>query len=124
MQKARQTNGFSWQRVLSGGAVGAANGLFGGGGGMLAVPLLKKFGYAEKAAHATAILVILPVCVFSVVLYFIQGFYDFAVLIPTAFGVTAGGLLGAYFLDKLPIKIVHFVFCFLQLFAGAYLLFS
>ena len=114
----------SWKQVVSGIAVGAANGLFGGGGGMLAVPLLQKTGYAEKTAHATAILVILPVCVFSYFVYALQGFSDFSVLIPTSIGVTAGGLLGSYFLDKLPIKIVHFIFSLLQLFAGLYLLFG
>ena len=49
------------KKLLCGTAVGAANSLFGGGGGMLAVPLLCATGYAEKQAHATAILVILPV---------------------------------------------------------------
>ena len=91
MQKTVRERVEIWKKIVSGGAVGIANGLFGGGGGMLAVPLLKKFGYAEKMAHATAILVILPVCLFSVALYFAQGFYDFAVLIPTSLGVTAGG---------------------------------
>ena len=120
----KKNSGVSWQRVWSGSAVGIANGLFGGGGGMIAVPLLRKFGYAEKTAHATAILVILPACIFSFTLYFLQGFYDFSILIPTAIGVTVGGLLGAYFLDKLPIKVVRFIFCFLQFAAGVYLLFG
>ena len=41
--------------AFTGVAVGAANGLFGGGGGMIAVPLLSGvMGYEEKAAHATA----------------------------------------------------------------------
>ena len=34
--------GQNGKRLLCGLAVGAANGLFGGGGGMLAVPLLQK----------------------------------------------------------------------------------
>ena len=112
-----------FKRAFCGVAVGLANGLFGGGGGMLAVPLLTKTGYEEKTAHATAILVIFPVSLFSFLFYFWQGFYDFSVLIPTAVGVTAGGFLGAYFLDKLPIKFVRFIFAVLQVFAGAYLLF-
>ena len=102
-QEQRKTN---ITRVVCGVATGLANGVFGGGGGMLAVPLLKKTGYQEKQAHATAILVILPVSIFSFWVYFLQGFYDFSVLIPTAIGVTAGGLLGAYFLDKLPMAAI------------------
>ena len=101
--------------------VGLVNGLFGGGGGMLAVPLLQKFNYTEKSAHATAILVILPICFSSFLLYFFRGFYDFSVLIPTALGVTIGGVLGAKFLKILPEKIVRIVFGILQLIAGLYL---
>lgn len=116
-------NATAFRRTLCGVAVGAANGLFGGGGGMLAVPLLTKTGYEEKTAHATAILIILPVSLFSFLFYFWQGFYDFSVLVPTALGVTAGGFLGAYFLDKLPINIIRVIFGVLQVLAGGYLLF-
>ena len=112
-----------WKSVWSGVAVGTANGLFGGGGGMLAVPLLRRLGYSTKGAHATAILVILPVCVFSFIVYLVQGFAQASVLVPTAIGVTVGGWLGAYFLDKLPIKIVKIIFIILQLGAGIYMLF-
>jgi uncharacterized membrane protein YfcA len=110
-------------RAVCGTAVGVANGVFGGGGGMLAVPLLQKTGYDERSAHATAILVILPISFFSFLLYFWKGLYDFSVLIPTAIGVTAGGIVGSYLLGKLPIKTVHLIFSFLQLFAGVYLFF-
>ena len=107
--------------IFSGLLVGLANGLFGGGGGMLAVPLLQKSGYSEKSAHATAILVILPICLSSFLLYFFRGFYDFSVFIPTALGVTVGGVLGAKLLKILPEKIVRIVFAGLQLIAGLYL---
>lgn len=110
------------QRVASGTAVGAANSLFGGGGGMIAVPLLQKTGMSEKSAHATAILVILPVSLLSFVLYVLQGFYDPAVLIPTSLGVTAGGFLGARLLGKMPAKTVNLVFAVLQAAAGVFLL--
>ena len=109
------------KKIFCGSAVGLANSLFGGGGGMLAVPLLQKNGYGEKEAHATAILVILPVSLFSFLLYFIRGFYDFSVLIPTAIGVTVGGFVGAKLLQSLPEKIVRAVFAGLQLIAGLFL---
>ena len=109
--------------LLLGAAVGGANGLFGGGGGMLAVPLLQKTGLSVPKAHATAILVILPVSFFSFLLYALNGFYDFSVLIPTALGVTFGGLIGAKLLKLLPMKIISIVFAFLQAFAGVWMLF-
>ena len=111
------------KRIFCGGAVGLANSLFGGGGGMLAVPLLQKNGYGEKQAHATAILVILPVSLFSFLLYFIRGFYDFSVLIPTSIGVSVGGVLGAKLLGKLPTETVNLLFAFLQAAAGLFLFF-
>ena len=112
------------KRLLCGGLVGAANSLFGGGGGMIAVPLLTKTGLEEKTAHATAILVILPVSLFSFVLYAIRGFYEPSVLVPTAIGVTAGGVLGAKLLGKLPTKTVNLIFALLQFIAGVFLFFS
>ena len=55
-------------KILCGAGVGLASSLFGGGGGMLAVPLLQKFDYTTKQAHATAILLILPIAGVSVIL--------------------------------------------------------
>lgn len=110
------------QRLTCGAAVGVANSLFGGGGGMIAVPLLQKTGLDEKRAHATAILLILPVSIVSFLFYAVQGFYDPSVLIPTALGVTAGGLLGAKLLGKMPAKTVNLVFAVLQAAAGVFLL--
>ena len=111
------------QRITCGVVVGAANSLFGGGGGMIAVPMLAKTGMDNKRAHATAILPILPVSLLSFILYAVKGFYEPSVLIPTALGVTAGGLLGAKLLGKLPEKTVNLIFAALQLIAGAFLFF-
>ena len=111
------------QRVVCGAVVGAANSLFGGGGGMIAVPLLEKTGLEEKRAHATAILLILPISLFSFLFYVFRGLYDVNVLIPTALGVTAGGLLGARLLGKLPVKIVNYLFALLQAIAGIFMFF-
>ncbi len=105
--------------LLSGGAVGAANGLFGGGGGMIAVPLLSGLmGYEEKCAHATAILVIAPVCLASAITYAVAGYAAAEVIIPAAVGMTAGGALGALSLEKLPLSAVKIIFVAVMLAAG------
>ena len=109
--------------IVCGGAVGLANGLFGGGGGMIAVPMLQRTGLAEKEAHATAILLILPVSLLSFFLYAWTGLYSFSVLIPTSLGVTAGGALGAWLLGKLPVKTVNILFAILQAAAGVFMVF-
>lgn len=112
------------RQIALGALVGMASSVFGGGGGMIAVPLLAQTGLSQKVAHATAILVILPVSLFSFILYAVRGFYEPSVLLPTAIGVTLGGALGAQLLGKLPTKTVNLIFAVLQLIAGAFLLFK
>lgn len=108
------------KRAVGGGlALGAINGLFGGGGGMLAVPILTDvLGYPRKQAHATAILIITPVCLVSAITYIANGFVDLSILIPAALGNVAGGLLGAQLLGKLPKIWVDIFFIAIMLVAG------
>ena len=114
----------NFKRVLAGGLTGAVNGLFGGGGGMVAVPILKNMlGYDEKRAHATAILVIAPVCLVSSITYIVNGYFVSGIVIPAAIGSTAGGILGALMLEKLPTRIVNAVFIAVMLAAGLRMLF-
>lgn len=122
MREKVEKNG-KFTRPISGALVGIANSLFGGGGGMLAVPLLGKTGLNEKQAHATAILVILPVSLLSFILYALRGYSRLSVLIPTALGVVVGGTLGANLLKRLPTKTVNLIFAALQALAGVFLLF-
>lgn len=117
-------DGKNLKRVSAGFLTGAVNGLFGGGGGMVAVPLLKNMlGYEEKRAHATAILVIAPVCLLSALTYIINGHFQADVVIPAAVGSAAGGMVGALLLDKLPTGIVNAVFIAVMLAAGVRMLF-
>lgn len=114
----------SVKQVSAGLLTGAVNGLFGGGGGMVAVPLMKNMlGYNEKRSHATAILVIAPVCAISAVTYIINGFFSAGIVIPASIGSIAGGVGGAYLLDKLPVFIVNIIFVAVMFIAGARMLF-
>ncbi|MGN1373406.1 MAG: TSUP family transporter [Candidatus Coproplasma sp.] len=89
--------------LLSGFGLGAVNGFFGGGGGMIAVPILSGvLDYSDKEAHATAILVIAPVCLISAIIYVLSGFTRADVIIPATIGNVAGGLLGAELLGNIP----------------------
>ncbi len=110
--------GKRWRYFAGGGAVGAANGLFGGGGGMIAVPLLERAGLEARRAHATAIAVILPTSLASGAVYAISGLVPVAVLVPVALGVTLGGYLGAKLLPLLPVRVVEILFGLLMLAAG------
>lgn len=110
-------------RFFGGAFIGAANGLLGGGGGMLAVPLLRAGGLSPKRAHATAIAVILPASAISGLVYLLGGYVPFAVLVPVALGVAAGGYLGAKLLGILPVRIVGLLFGTVMLVAGWRMLF-
>lgn len=108
--------------IAAGSLVGLVNGLFGGGGGMIAVPALQSVGMEDKSAHATALLVILPVSALSFLFYVFGGFLDASVFLPTALGVFFGGLLGAKLLSGMKTKWVNLVFALLQAAAGVWMI--
>lgn len=110
--------------LSGGGAIGIVNGLLGGGGGMLAVPILRRAGLPERNAHATAIAVILPACAVSGIVYLLGGMVPVSLLVPVALGVAAGGALGARLLGLLPLKWITYLFEGLMLAAGVKMLFS
>lgn len=107
-------------RCVTGGVLlGVINGLLGGGGGMVAVPLLREsLNYQRKQAHATAILIILPVCAVSALTHLFSGFIELPVVLPVAIGNVAGGLVGAKFLGKFPEVAVELIFIIIMLVAG------
>ena len=110
--------------VLTGVFAGAINGLFGGGGGMVIVPLLiRLLKFEERYAHATAILLILPLSLVSGLIYASFGSTTFNVLIPAGLGVIGGGVLGALFLKKLSSKWITGIFSVAMLAAGVKMLF-
>ncbi len=106
-------------RIAGGAAVGFINGFFGGGGGMLLVPLLEKgLKYDVKRAHATALFLILPMSIASAVTYIASGYTDWPSTGWITIGVVAGGAAGALLLKKLNPTVVGIVFSLLMLAAG------
>jgi uncharacterized membrane protein YfcA len=92
-------------------ATGLANGLFGSGGGMIAVPaMVLLLGLDEHIAHATAIAVILPLTLVSALLYISGSYLDWGVTWKTIIGGAAGGYAGAKLLKVLPENILRKVF--------------
>ena len=109
---------------LAGALAGIVNGVFGGGGGMIAVPLLAAGGLEEKRAHATAILIIAPVSLAGAIAYIIAGYAAAHIFLPAAVGMAAGGALGAVFLNKLPLTAVRAVFVAVMFAAGIRMVFA
>ena len=99
-------------------AVGIISGFFGGGGGMLCVPLLQFCGLDAKRAHATALLVILPLCIVSAAIYISNGYFDGTAVLCACIGVTVGGAAGAVALDKLGGTAVSIIFALLMIAIG------
>ena len=107
---------------LMGVAVGIVNGVFGAGGGMIAVPLLKQNGLDQKSAHANAVAVILPITVISAVLYLVKGtvaFADSVAFIPTG---VIGSVVATFVLQKYSNKQLQKIFAIFMIYAGVRLL--
>lgn len=97
-----------YKYAVSGGLAGAANGLFGAGGGMILVPLLTRWAaLPDKKAFATSISIIAPLCVVSIIVYCIQGSMDFMQALPYLIGGFLGGLIGGKLFKKVPAKFLH-----------------
>lgn len=108
-----------WQILLFGTLVGLINGFFGGGGGMIVVPLLNKlFGMEQKKAQATALFVILPISLVSTIVYLIFHSINFMQGLPVIIGIVVGGALGALSLNKLKNNILKGIFVFFMLLGG------
>lgn len=104
--------------AIFGVAVGAANGLFGGGGGMIAVPALTLTGVPSKKAHATAIAIILPLSLISGAVYLAKEAADPSVILPSCAGVFVGGIAGALLLKKINSRGLSLLFYALMIAAG------
>jgi hypothetical protein len=89
--------------TLCGAAAGAANGLFGAGGGMLLVPLLTRWTkLSEREAFATSISIIAPMCLVSICVYCQTGSLAFQTALPYLIGGFFGGLLGGKLFPHVP----------------------
>lgn len=110
------------KKVFVGTIIGIINGLFGAGGGMIAVPLLKGLGLDQNSAHRNAIAVILPLTVLSAFLYLSKGFVninDSLIFIPTGL---IGAFIGSRILSKISPKILKGIFGGFMIYAGINLL--
>lgn len=94
--------------ILAGFCAGAVNGLFGGGGGMVLVPLLSLLTPLEdREIFSASIAVILPICIVSLIVTAITGSIAWQQALPYLFGSAAGGLAAAYWSKKIPAKWLH-----------------
>ena len=81
---------------------GICNGLFGSGGGTILVPsMVFILGMEEHKAHATAIMVILPLAILSTIIYYRNSYVEW----DTTFKIISGGIIGSFLGARLLNKI-------------------
>ena len=108
--------------AIIGTAIGLVNGILGAGGGMLAVPFLKKIGFRQKESHTNAIAIILPITIVSAAIYLFKDFVtikESLIYIPTGL---LGAVLGTYILKKISPKWLKRIFGIVMVYAGVRLL--
>ena len=102
---------------------GVVNGLLGAGGGMLIVPILKKYGLDQRTTHATSVCIILPICMVSAIMYLINGkvtFYDALPYLPFS---VLGSIVGSLVLSRINQELLRKFFGGFMLWAAIQLLF-
>ena len=112
-----------WKCLLAGLAAGFVNGFFGAGGGMVLVPLLIFLvGLPDKLAFSSAISIILPLCVVSLVIYGRHDMLPLSDALPYLIGGAGGGVLAGLWFQKVPAKWLHLALGALILLGGVRLL--
>ena len=115
---AKTTDMNKYIGLIYGAICGFLNGLFGSGGGTVAVPAFEKNGAEPKKAHASSVALIFVLSLVTAVVYLINGKIDFTAAweyIP--YGLI-GAVLGAVLLKKIPDKLIKKMFGILII-AGA-----
>lgn len=102
--------------------VGIANGLFGSGGGMIAVPMLEKSGMEAKKAHATSIAVTAALSAVSLLVYFSRNAFDLRSALKFVPPGLIGATVGAVILKKIANEKLKQIFGAVMIFAGILLI--
>lgn len=94
--------------ALAGLGAGAVNGMFGGGGGMILVPLLGMLGQMrDEEIFPSSVSIILPICVTSLAFTEWQGDIVQAQAFPYLIGSALGGIVAGIWGRKIPTVLLH-----------------
>ncbi len=124
MEKHASSRSDQIKYTLSGACAGLVNGFFGGGGGMLLIPLLTRWAkMEERRAFATCVCIIAPLCALSAAIYFFRGGLDFAAAAPYLAGGLLGGIVAGKTFQKIPTGLLRKALAILILYGGVKALF-
>jgi uncharacterized membrane protein YfcA len=102
--------------------VGVINGTIGAGGGLVAIPIIKKFNTPQKSAHSTAVAVLMPISAVSAFSYLRAGHVAFSDAAPFILPSVIGAVIGTYLLKKIPTTWLKRIFSVFMIYAGVRLL--
>ncbi|WP_157496906.1 sulfite exporter TauE/SafE family protein [Leifsonia sp. Leaf264] len=102
--------------VLTGAVGGLLSGSFGGGGGILMVPLLVTFvGMDQRRASATSLVAIIPAAIVGSLTYVAHGSVDAFAAIFLIIGGVIGSAFGSQVMRRTPIGVLRWLFIALLL---------
>lgn len=105
--------------VLAGLAAGAVNGVFGGAGGMVLIPLLQLWtDIDEDALFPMSVGVMGPVCLLSLWIASRSAPLPWAEAMPYLIGSVGGGVLAGIFGRRIPTVWLHRIFGAMILWGG------
>jgi len=111
----------NFKNAIAGLLAGLCNGLFGAGGGTVAVLALERAGLTPRQAHATAISIMLPLSAASGIVYAAGGGVDWHALLWVAPALTAGSWAGAKLTGRVKSKTLKLIFGIVMLAAGGWM---
>ncbi len=111
-------------KLIFGFLTGVLNGLFGAGGGVVAVETLKHTGLDQKSAQSTSIAVILPLCILSAIIYYFNGKIELDnnmwILLPSGL---IGAFFGTFLMKKISCNLLKKIFCCFMIYSGIRMIF-
>ena len=109
----------TWPARITGAAAGLANGRFGGGGGMVFLPILSRTSsLSQRRLFATCVGVIFPVCLVSAAVYLFRGNLSLITALPYLCGGLIGGWIGGKLYGRVPTKWLKRLFAAFLFYAG------
>ena len=94
--------------IIAGGCAGLVNGIFGGGGGMILVPLLGLLTDLEdRNVFSGSIAIILPICLVSLIATAFTGSLPLTATVPYLIGSGVGGFCAARYGQHIPACWLH-----------------
>lgn len=119
MTNKKADRGAVGRLLLIGAAAGAANGLFGAGGGLIAVPLLIGWmKLPEKNAYATSLAVMVPISMVSLTVYALRGGLAAENTLWYLVGGATGGIAAGFLFRRIPVQWLRWAMAGFLLYGG------